>query len=173
MLAVGGRHLDGYGMRENRRIEVVDTPHRVFPVHTYDCHEEVEAQFRVVAQSAGEALKLCVGNSNLQRVELFENSIGKQLGDFILYSGHIVGCFCYDNDGFMKVFTPILLSINGMLGEKLLLTLLTVDAAEEFFDLDFARELHDTVYHGLGTGRASGHIHVDGHDILDATGHVV
>ena len=57
--------------------------------------------------------------------------------------------------------------------EKLLLLLLTVDSAEELLYLNLTRKLHDTVYHGFGTWRTSGHIYIDGDDFFYSLHHMV
>ena len=57
--------------------------------------------------------------------------------------------------------------------KKLLLFFLTVNASEELLNLNLARQLHDTIYHSFGTGRTSGHIHIDRYYLLDTLHHMV
>lgn len=65
------------------------------------------------------------------------------------------------------------LSVYGVLVKEFIAFLLTVDAAEESFDLNFAGQLHDAVNHCLGAWRTSGDEYVYGYDFLDAFGYVV
>lgn len=65
------------------------------------------------------------------------------------------------------------LSVYGVLVKEFIAFLLTVDAAEESFDLNLAGQLHDAVDHCLGAWRTSGDEYVYGYYFLDAFGYVV
>ena len=66
-----------------------------------------------------------------------------------------------------------LLSVYGVFVKEFVAFLLTVDAAEESFDLNLARQLHDTVNHCFGTRGTSGDEYVHGNDFFDAFGYMV
>ena len=51
--------------------------------------------------------------------------------------------------------------------------LLAVYATEKSLHFDFARQLHDAVYHGFGARGATGDVDVDRDDIGNAAGHMV
>ena len=65
------------------------------------------------------------------------------------------------------------LLVNRVRFQKFLLLLLTVDTAEELLNLDLARKLHDTVNHGFGTWRTSGHENVNRDYILNTLCYMV
>ena len=67
----------------------------------------------------------------------------------------------------------VLDALYGVGSKEFSLLFLTVNTAEEAFNLYFTGKLHDAVYHSLGTGGTTGHEDVDGHDILNAFGYVI
>lgn len=67
----------------------------------------------------------------------------------------------------------VLDALDGVRREKFFLFFLTVDAAKKSFDLDFTRKLHNAINHGFGARGATGHKHVDGHNVLYAFGDMI
>ncbi len=69
--------------------EIIDTAHLLLPVHTYDCHEEVEPEFLVIAELSGKIGPLGVGNAYCQCVTGLESGLGLQSGNYFLKFCHI------------------------------------------------------------------------------------